>query len=1092
MSGDPFTVFVADDLAPADVELWLSFDEAVLPHPPPPSDDHHFQTQFLPELPFNSLDPSLAFLIGDDAPIGDAYVENANTDNVPTRVAPANHFEVSPDLRLNDLLGELTERRTQPDSDGVDFVRRADTREACTDGSGEADAIITSFADLIDAWDSSGVSNSHGTATREDGQVETVESLHPGTGYVTDAGNVIAASNLVTCLPEPAAPSTWLPDQPRNAELGSEQGFPATSAYVLRALQPDGSRPQVLTFEEASERLFAAVAPAPFQSARGRCEQVQREQAPRAQLLLPGQEEAQNQLLAPQEQLQQQPQQQGQDHDLGEQQQQQQQQQGALRSSIPPSTRPLRSAIHARPSSPQRSSPAQRLSPYLGGDIGVGGIRGPPADHPSAPPPSKLPRRPPDLSSRLAAVLQNINPPGPATSPWQTLPCLPKPGLPCAATPAAPAAPAAPSASTAGDWSFPVLGSSAAAAAISPAPPTAAAAAAAVTATATAGATTAAVAAAAVELAVASAVSCIQAPESRLVVGSSRGDASGSMGSTQLSSAARTSYAATYGYDQRVQWPGSSSDSSALGRIRVSMAHSNPLNTAWDSAGHSAASRASVATPHVVEFGPERPLRLDLSGLLPRPMSGAREGMLKQQLMALAEAMAVDDSVRWRQFMRQVRREAAAGGDTLQRIAFHALEALQARMDGTGLTRWRTPLKVTLQDSLAAMGHGNEHGMPAFMHLANTAAVHEIVHAFTRQPHAHARTHPHAHGHGHAPHSTATLPHNPHPPAPAAQRASVPASASASASQSVRRRRLYIIAIGFYGGPHWINILMRLAAHFSTPPLLPTTAAVDYDLPPSGIPSTNPPTPLSHAAPPPRPMAHVKITAVDFGVVKVEEYPTGLVHLGGQYLEQVASMLGLSLTFHGIETTPHEFHPSQVEVDEGEEVVVLANWGLMVFPDDTVLRSNPRNAILKWIRDLRPLLLLQVDIDLDANGPFFLSRFHAAFANFAAFVESFDASMPHAATPRFAVESILAHDFINGVACEGMNRWLRSERLEKWVHRMKVVGLEPVPLGPDTVAAGREITEGKDGRFRLEVHAETGALQLSWRGVPMLFVAAWR
>ncbi|CAI5471126.1 unnamed protein product [Closterium sp. Yama58-4] len=285
---------------------------------------------------------------------------------------------------------------------------------------------------------------------------------------------------------------------------------------------------------------------------------------------------------------------------------------------------------------------------------------------------------------------------------------------------------------------------------------------------------------------------------------------------------------------------------------------------------------------------------------------------------------------------------------------------------------------------------------------------------------------------------------------------------------------------------------MRLAAHFSSPTILPATANGN---PPSGIPSGGAGAVPNAAGGGVSGVqdragafgAGIPGGAVDFGIIKVEEHPTGLVHLGGQYLEQVASMMGLSLSFHGIGTTPLDFHPSQVEVDEGEEVVVLANWSLMVFPDDSVLRSNPRNAILKWIRDLRPLLLLQVDIDLDANGPFFLSCFHAAFANFAASIESFDASMPHSAMPRFTAETILARDLMNGVACEGMNRWMRSERLEKWVDRMRTVGLEPVPLGPDTVAAGKAITEGKDGRFRLEVHGETGALQLSWRGVPLIF-----
>ncbi|CAI5974367.1 unnamed protein product [Closterium sp. NIES-64] len=405
--------------------------------------------------------------------------------------------------------------------------------------------------------------------------------------------------------------------------------------------------------------------------------------------------------------------------------------------------------------------------------------------------------------------------------------------------------------------------------------------------------------------------------------------------------------------------------------------------------------------------------------------------------------------VRWRQFMRLLRREAAAGGDTLQRIAFHALEALEARMDGTALVRMHNTMNVTVEvvpspslpfptGAMFSLGHGGEHGVRAFMHLANIAAMHEV----------------------------------PAPP---------PVATSPFTSQSAQRRRLHIIAIGFFGGPHWINILMRLAAHFSTLPLLPTTA---NDLSPSGVPageagaasgaagdngigaqgeagafraglsegdatavgaSGGGSSRFTTAAPfPTFASPLVKVSAIDFGLVKVEEFPRGLVHLGKEYLEQVASMLDLPLTFHGIETTPQDFHPSLVEVEPGEEIVVLASWGLMVFPDDTVLRSNPRNSILKWIRGLRPLLLLQVENAIDANGPFFLSRFHASFVNFAALVESFDCSMPHAATPRFVAETILARDFLNGVACEGMNRYVRSERLGMWVHRVRAVGLDLV------------------------------------------------
>ncbi|CAI7766905.1 unnamed protein product, partial [Closterium sp. NIES-53] len=246
-------------------------------------------------------------------------------------------------------------------------------------------------------------------------------------------------------------------------------------------------------------------------------------------------------------------------------------------------------------------------------------------------------------------------------------------------------------------------------------------------------------------------------------------------------------------------------------------------------------------------------------------------------------------------------------------------------------------------------------------------------------------------------------------------------------------------------------------------------------------PYPSPPTPL------------LKITAVDFSTVKLASQRSGMVHLGGRYLEQVARMLDLPFTFQGVETAPEDFHPSMVEVEEGEEVVVLGKWSLHLFPDDSVLRSNPRNAILKWIFDLSPLLFLHVDLDADANGPFFLPRFQNAARNFAAIVESLDTNLPHSAAPRQACEAFLAHDMVNSIACEGTHRWLRTERLEQWRKRMEAAGFRPKPLHAETVSAMRAVTEGRDRRFELKVDERWfgASAELRWRGTPTVFVAAW-
>ncbi|CAI5465306.1 unnamed protein product [Closterium sp. Yama58-4] len=404
--------------------------------------------------------------------------------------------------------------------------------------------------------------------------------------------------------------------------------------------------------------------------------------------------------------------------------------------------------------------------------------------------------------------------------------------------------------------------------------------------------------------------------------------------------------------------------------------------------------------------------------------------------------------VRWRHFMRQVRREAAAGGDTLQRIAFHALQALRARTDGTAIQQFNSPRACSAEGIMELMGHDSAYSVPSFMDYNYSAQVHEITRAFIESPGNAAASAPEA-----------------------AAGTSAAAAAAAATAAETEGAAEEAAAAGQAGS----------AAPSPAPPAATADANTGTSTRGWERPYPSAPTPL------------LKITAVDFNTVKLASQRSGMVHLGGRYLEQVARMLDLPFTFQGVETAPEDFHPSMVEVEEGEEVVVLGKWSLHLFPDDSVLRSNPRNALLKWIFDLSPLLFLHIDLDSDANGPFFLPRFQNAARNFAAIVESLDTNLPHSAAPRQACEAFLAHDMVNSVACEGTHRWLRTERLEQWRKRMEAAGFRPKPLHAETVSAMRAVTEGRDGRFELKVDERWfgASAELRWRGTPTVFVAAW-
>ena len=54
---------------------------------------------------------------------------------------------------------------------------------------------------------------------------------------------------------------------------------------------------------------------------------------------------------------------------------------------------------------------------------------------------------------------------------------------------------------------------------------------------------------------------------------------------------------------------------------------------------------------------------------------------------------------RFRYFRRQLAKVASLQGDVMQRFLFHMIAAVDARVDGSAMTRWREPLSVNFEVS---------------------------------------------------------------------------------------------------------------------------------------------------------------------------------------------------------------------------------------------------------------------------------------------------------------------------------------------------------------------------------------------------------
>lgn len=98
------------------------------------------------------------------------------------------------------------------------------------------------------------------------------------------------------------------------------------------------------------------------------------------------------------------------------------------------------------------------------------------------------------------------------------------------------------------------------------------------------------------------------------------------------------------------------------------------------------------------------------------------------------------------------------------------------------------------------------------------------------------------------------------------------------------------------------------------------------------------------------------------------------------------------------------------------------------------------------------------ELDADLNNNFFLPRFREAVEWFSTIFDSLDNGLPRSSPHRHNCERLyFARDIINVVACEGLARTVRAERLEAWQRRLERLGFQRMPFSEATVRATRRV-----------------------------------
>lgn len=154
--------------------------------------------------------------------------------------------------------------------------------------------------------------------------------------------------------------------------------------------------------------------------------------------------------------------------------------------------------------------------------------------------------------------------------------------------------------------------------------------------------------------------------------------------------------------------------------------------------------------------------------------------------------------------------------------------------------------------------------------------------------------------------------------------------------------------------------------------------------------------------------------------------------------------------------------------------------------------SQKMGRFLSALWGLSPKLMVITEQESNHNGCTLMERVMEALYFYAALFDCLESTVSRSSVERQKVEKMLFGEEIkNIIACEGVERKERHEKLEKWILRLELAGFGKVPLSYHGMLQATRLLQsyGYDG-YRIK--DENGFLLICWQDRPLFSVSAWR
>lgn len=154
--------------------------------------------------------------------------------------------------------------------------------------------------------------------------------------------------------------------------------------------------------------------------------------------------------------------------------------------------------------------------------------------------------------------------------------------------------------------------------------------------------------------------------------------------------------------------------------------------------------------------------------------------------------------------------------------------------------------------------------------------------------------------------------------------------------------------------------------------------------------------------------------------------------------------------------------------------------------------SSKMDCFLNALWGLSPKVMVVTEQDSNHNGTTLMERLSESLHFYAALFDCLESTLPRTSLERLKVEKMLLGEEIKSIiACEGIERKERHEKLERWFQRFDTSGFGNVPLSYYALLQARRLLQSYSCEG-YKIKEENGCVVICWQDRALFSVSSWR